>query len=206
VVTADETDETQPIVTPSDPGEIEDLEALHAAIGWIPGLGRPLYDAIIRGLSHPVERRGPVHSVLANTRVVRFNEMEYTVPAEAGPSCLREVLAAIAELPSSPSWPLELRYVQADDIWLSPFYERDGCTISLHQPITEDYGPFFDAIEPIFWKYEGRPHWGKLHSLDARRLAPLYPRWSDFLAVRRELDPEDRFLNPHLRRIFGLTA
>jgi FAD/FMN-containing dehydrogenase len=61
-------------------------------------------------------------------------------------------------------------------------------------------------LEPIFWKYDGRPHWGKLHSLDAPRLAPLYPRWRDFCEVRRSLDPEGRLLNAHLRSLLGEPA
>ena len=49
----------------------------------------------------------------------------------------------------------------------------------------------------------GRPHWGKLHSLDAGRLRPLYPRFDDFRRVRAEADPEGRFANPYLTRVFG---
>ena len=103
-------------------------------------------------------------------------------------------------------WPLEYRYVRRDDAWLSMFHERDGASISIHQSAALDHRPYFDAIEPIFWKYEGRPHWGKLHTLDAPRLAALYPRFRDFLEVRRELDPEGRLLNAHLRTVLGAPA
>ncbi len=37
-------------------------------------------------------RIGPSYAVLAHPRVVRFAEMEYTVPAELGVDCLRDVL------------------------------------------------------------------------------------------------------------------
>jgi FAD/FMN-containing dehydrogenase len=36
-------------------------------------------------------------------------------------------------------------------------------------------------------------------------LETLYPRWNDFLAVRTELDPEGRMLNPYLKGLFGLN-
>ena len=66
-----------------------------------------------------------------------------------------------------------------------------------------DYRPYFAEIEPIFWKYEGRPHWGKVHTLDAKRLSALYPRhWQDFHEVREALDPQGRLLNAHLKQIF----
>jgi FAD/FMN-containing dehydrogenase len=101
-------------------------------------------------------------------------------------------------------FPLEYRRVDADDIWLSMFQGRPGATISVHQYGDLDHKAYFAEIEPIFWKYEGRPHWGKLHTLDAARLAALYPKhWKDFQEVRRHLDPQGKMLNAHLKTIFG---
>ncbi len=143
--------------------------------------------------------------VFANVRDQRFNEMEYEVPAEAGPACLREILKKIRDSNIDTFFPIEFRYVKGDDIPLSMFQGRDRCAISVHQYYAMDYHNVFAQIEPIFWKYDGRPHWGKLHSLNARLLQPLYPKWKDFLAVREALDPQGKFLNPHLRSLFGIA-
>ena len=62
----------------------------------------------------------------------------------------------------------------------------------------------FELIEPVFLRNGGRPHWGKLHSLKAPQLAALYPRWTEFLEIRRELDPQGRLLNPYLKGLFGV--
>jgi FAD/FMN-containing dehydrogenase len=78
----------------------------------------------------------------------------------------------------------------------------DRAAISVHRSAAFDYRPLFDAVEPIFWKYGGRPHWGKLHSLGRAELSRLYPRFEDFRALRAQLDPDGRLLNEHLRRIF----
>ena len=51
--------------------------------------------------------------------------------------------------------------------------------------------------------HDGRPHWGKLHSLAAADLAPKYPRFGDFVALRDRLDPDRVFANAHLRKILG---
>ena len=67
----------------------------------------------------------------------------------------------------------------------------------------EDFGPYFKTIEPIFRKYQGRPHWGKLNNLTREDFAQLYPRWSDFTEVRKQLDPDGKFLNPYLKQLFG---
>ena len=85
------------------------------------------------------------------------------------------------------------------------FEGRDSCSISVHQHYAMDHHNFFAAVEPIFWKYAGRPHWGKLHTLNARTLQPLYPRWDEFTRVRRELDPSGKFLNAHLQSILGVA-
>jgi FAD/FMN-containing dehydrogenase len=67
-----------------------------------------------------------------------------------------------------------------------------------------DHHNYFAAVEPIFWKHGGRPHWGKLHNLGARQLSALYPRWKEFTEVRAALDPQGKFLNGHLRTVFGV--
>lgn len=151
------------------------------------------------------ERVGESYEIYANVRDVRFNEMEYEVPADAGPACLREILNLIHEK-HLPTWfPIEYRYIKADDIPISMFEGRDSCAISVHQHYSLSYHEYFAAIEKIFWKYEGRPHWGKLHSLNARQLSGLYPRWKEFTEVRDALDPGGKFLNAHLKRLFTLS-
>jgi hypothetical protein len=50
----------------------------------------------------------------------RFNEIEYSLPAEEGPSCLLELRDLMKNEHPDVTWPLEYRTVAADDIWLSP--------------------------------------------------------------------------------------
>lgn len=52
-------------------------------------------------------------------------------------------------------------------------------------------------------EHGGRPHWGKQHSLDASRLADLYPRFADVVALRDRLDPARVFTNGYLDRVLG---
>ena len=99
-------------------------------------------------------------------------------------------------------FPLEFRFVKGDDIWISPFYQQDSISISVHQYHKQDPRLIFDIVEPIFQKYKGRPHWGKMHSMTAIQLRDLYPKWDDFLALRQQLDPERKFLNPYLEQLF----
>lgn len=138
----------------------------------------------------------------ASERNVRFNEMEYHLPREFGLQALREIRTVLETQHPEVFFPIEVRFVKADDIWLSPFYQRDCCSIAVHRYFEEDYAPYFKAIEPIFRKYQGRPHWGKLNTLQRSDFRKLYPRWDEFAAVRKEMDPEGRFLNPYLAGLF----
>lgn len=137
-------------------------------------------------------------------RTVLFNEMEYAIPTENGADCVREIAAYIRGRRFNVMFPIEFRRVADDDIWLSPFYGRPSVTISIHQYAKQRYRRFFDGCEAIFRSYGGRPHWGKLHSLKAKDFEALYPKWGDFLALRQRLDPDRKFVNPHLKDIFGL--
>ncbi len=145
------------------------------------------------------------HDAFPSDRNNKFNEMEYAVPAEVGPDCAREVAAHMRKCGINFLFPLEYRYVAADDIWLSPFYQRDSVTISVHQYHRQPYADLFAGVEAIFRRYQGRPHWGKLHTQKAADFATMYPRWDDFCALRRKLDPEGRLLNAHLKDVFGVV-
>ena len=102
--------------------------------------------------------------------------------------------------------PLEYRIVGEDDTWLSMFSGGPRVTISVHRLAQYDYKPYFGLVEPIFWKYGGRPHWGKVHTLEYHKLRALYPRFDDFIEIRNHLDPQGRMLNDYLRRLFGLEV
>jgi FAD-linked oxidoreductase len=139
----------------------------------------------------------------ASERNVRFNEMEYHLPRENGLAALQEVRQVLESKHSEVFFPIEFRYIRGDDIWLSPFFGRDSCSIAVHRYHEESYQPWFASVEPILRKHGGRPHWGKINTLGAADFAALYPHWQDFLAVREQLDPQGKFLNPYLRKILA---
>jgi FAD/FMN-containing dehydrogenase len=151
------------------------------------------------------ERIGWSAHVIPSIRVNKFNEMEYAVPAEAGPACFRLVRARMRARHSDVAWPVEYRTLAADDAWLSPAHGRATVTISIHQDARLPFRDFFADIEAIFRDHRGRPHWGKIHYRSAAELRDLYPMWDRFTALRQEMDPVGRFLNVHLAALFGTT-
>ena len=144
------------------------------------------------------------HRLYATPREVRFQEMEYNLPAQHFAAAMAEIEQVISRERFAVNFPVECRFVKGDDIWLSPAYQRDSAYIAVHMYQGMPYRAYFDAIEAIFQRYEGRPHWGKMHTLTAVTLATRYPRWNDFLRVRAALDPHGVFLNDYLRRLLGV--
>lgn len=143
------------------------------------------------------------HSVFVSRRRVRFVEMEYAVPRAEAPAILRE-LHRIAEAGDFlASFPVEVRVAAADDIPLSTASGRDTAYIAVHVPARTDPGSWFAALESMAGDVGGRPHWGKLHGLDAATLRTRYPRFDEFTALRARLDPAGVLGNAHLDRVLG---
>lgn len=139
------------------------------------------------------------YRVFPSVRSERHTEMEYSLPAEAGPDVFRAIRDLMRREFYDVTWPVEYRTVAADDGWISPARGRATVTISVHEGVDRAHEPFFGACEEIFVAHGGRPHWGKCHYLSATDLAGLYGEgWDRYWQVQRRLDPDGRFLNPWL--------
>ncbi len=187
--------------------EFEVME--NAAFGALCRIGRArprLIPALNRFSSAALSSRSyrdTSHRVFVTPRRVRFAESEYAVPRESLGHVIGELRRAVPSLPDPVMFPVEVRVAAADDIWLSTAYGRESAYVAIHQYAGLPYRAYFDRFESIVAEVVGRPHWGKLHSLDAERLRPLYPRYDEFRRVRAEVDPEARFGNSYLTRVLG---
>lgn len=153
------------------------------------------------------EEIGWSNDVIPRTRDLRFDEIEYGLPAEHGLACFREVRQRVKDRwRRVVGWRVLVRTVAADSAYLSMAYDRPTVTISLHQNASLPYQEYFADVETLFCAYGGRPHWGKKHTLSAAALRPLYPRWDDFLAERQRVDPHGLFLNSYLRQLLGVDV
>jgi FAD-linked oxidoreductase len=141
------------------------------------------------------------HRIFATVRTVRFKEMEYNIPAERLPEAITAILRLIRDERIRVNFPIECRFVKGDPLWLSPAYLRDSAYIAVHMYKGMPHEAYFARVEELLRGLGGRPHWGKMHTLNASDLKLLYPRWSDFQDLRHELDPHGVFLNDHLRKL-----
>ena len=169
-----------------------------ARSGWVPQLNR-LSSALMSRRTYA----DASHRVFCSVRGVRFVETEYAVPREATRPVLEQLAAWFVSARAPVSFPVEVRFIAADDVWLSGAYGRDSAYIAVHQYWRGRYHESFRQFERIVAAHSGRPHWGKMHSLDAERLERVHPRLADFTRVRDRLDPGRVMANPHLDRILG---
>lgn len=141
--------------------------------------------------------------VFVSRRPVRFREIEFGVPVEAMQSTLRDLQRMMASCGHQTSFPVEVRAAAADDAMLSTAYEREVAYIAVHSFVRSDPRRLFADAQSIFMAHEGRPHWGKMHSMTHEHFATRLPRFADFLTVRDELDPDRVFANEYTRRVLG---
>jgi L-gulono-1,4-lactone dehydrogenase len=179
--------------------------ALTAAANRIPRVVPRMNQVSARALSERTYS-DVAHRVFISSRRVVFREMEYAVPREAGLDALREVRRVVDASDWRISFPVEIRVAPADDIALSTAYGRDSFYLAFHTHHHSDWhthAAYMEAMESVMRAHDGRPHWGKLHTRTAADLAPAYPRFEEFLALRDRLDPDRLFANPYLRRVLG---
>jgi L-gulonolactone oxidase len=142
-------------------------------------------------------------AVLVSPRRVRFVECEYAVPRTSLVAVITELRRWIDAGDERIGIPVEIRSAAADDLWLSTGYQRENAYVAVHHYWRQDPRRYFAAFEAIVAEHGGRPHWGKQHSLGANRLADLYPRFADVVALRDRLDPARVFTNSYLDRVLG---
>jgi xylitol oxidase len=169
---------------------------------------------------HPLEQLDPVHCNPQRGQVGPWHERLPHFRAEFTPSAGDEIQAEYL-LPRSQAveairrlrplhariTPLlhvtEIRTMRADDLWLSPAYSVD--TVGIHFTWHRDERIFevLPAIEEMLLPLGARPHWGKVSVASPEQLHSAYPRLTDFLRLREQVDPQGRFCGPFVTRLMG---
>ncbi|OON37026.1 D-arabinono-1,4-lactone oxidase [Izhakiella australiensis] len=136
------------------------------------------------------------------TTVAEFHELEYMVSAADARAAMAAICTLMKQRFPDQISPLQVRWQQADRGFLSAQNGRDSVSLSVSGEIGRDYQHFLRAVDAELRPFNARPHWGKLHFLDRQRVEALYPDYHRFQRIRRENDPDNLFLNPHLAALF----
>ena len=109
---------------------------------------------------------------------------------------LRELGQAIAPLVKS----AEIRTIAADQLWLSPAYQRDVFGVHFTwQPDVAAVSALVQSIEAALQPFHPRPHWAKVFG-EGHQWSELYPRLPDFRQLVETYDPRGVFRNAYLSR------
>jgi FAD-linked oxidoreductase len=188
---------------------LDDELLANTVFGWIVQAGRrwpsliPRTNAVAGHVLGARTFTDLSYQVFTSPRRVKFCEMEYAIPRAAMVDTIREVVAAIDRSGMQIGFPVELRVAAADDIPLSTASGRASAYLAFHTPAGVDFLAYFALMSDILDPLGGRPHWGKLHRLDAAALRSRYPRFGEFIAQRDAVDPRGVFANRYLDRVLG---
>ncbi|CAD6929840.1 unnamed protein product [Tilletia controversa] len=134
---------------------------------------------------------------------------EWALPYAFAAPCIRAMREWLAEEESQPTgarihFPIEIRFTDADGIFLSPATGRRTCYIGIIQfrpyNLPVRYRVLFARYERLLRYFGGRPHWAKTHSCGREEVRAMYPHLEEWLGVREQVDPERVLANPYVRR------
>lgn len=170
-------------------------------LGLLPGLTPRICSVVAKTFVKP--RRVGVSTLMLSTPMpFRHRETECAVPMTRAGEAVERTLHAIERDRLVVNFPLEIRFVRADQGWMSPAHGADTCQIGAYC-----WGPRSPAYFEAFWRemraLDARPHWGKEMDHSDEEVRALWPRAQDFLALRDELDPERVFASAFHTRTLG---
>lgn len=132
---------------------------------------------------------------------------EWAIPIDKMEEALQTLQKLIVDNDFKVHFPVEIRFVAKDDIYLSPSYEQDTCFIGIimYRPYntTPPFQKYFELFEREMYKLGGRPHWGKGIQFKEIKYDQIYPKFNQFRRIREELDPTHLFENAYLSRLFN---
>lgn len=152
---------------------------------------------------------GNVYQILCKGIPAPQINCEVAVPLDRMGEAL-EILQAWQEAnPGVLHYPFILRCTGPSVAWLSAAHDKSVCWIGFLVYLAAD-GTFVGGsmeqmreLQQLLVPLGGIPHFGKHLAMDLYDFPALLPRWHDFLALKRELDPHGRFENRWLGDLFA---
>jgi xylitol oxidase len=148
-----------------------------------------------RGIPGPWHERLPHFRLEFTPSSGEELQSEYFVPREHAVAALRAMIELRDEI--TPHLLIsEVRTIAADALWMSPCYKQ--ASVGIHFTWKQDW-PAVQKVLPLIEERLAplgcKPHWGKLFTMSAERIAPSYEKLADFRAMCLKFDPHGKFRN-----------
>ncbi|WP_444921717.1 D-arabinono-1,4-lactone oxidase [Microbulbifer sp. CnH-101-G] len=137
---------------------------------------------------------------------------EVAIPFEELPNWIADVRQIIAhsERTCFPLNGIYFRFGKASDSYLGMSAGRDTAFVGIEytlrqrgEAVPKNYFVNLEIEQMSLRKYGARPHWGKNSVAIFEDMPSRFPKWSQFLDAKAELDPENVFTNPFWERVSG---
>lgn len=153
---------------------------------------------------------GPWHDRLAHFRVDftpssgQELQSEYIIPRKYIGNAV-EALSPLSKEIAPLLLASEIRSIAADDLWMSMNYKQESIAIHFTwKDNWEGVKQVLPQIETALEPFHARPHWGKLFTMDPKRVQSFYEKLPEFKNLVQKYDPEGKFRNAFLNKyIFG---
>ncbi|MEJ6016141.1 D-arabinono-1,4-lactone oxidase [Aeromonas caviae] len=208
---------SEPLVLEGDMDERMNL-ALNATIdATLQKMARDTKDEARAGEHFETVRRfkdasdlvGNVYQILCKGIPAPQINCEVAVPLERMGEALAILQTWQEANPGVLHYPFILRCTGPSVAWLSAAHGKSVCWIGFLVYLAAD-GTFVGGsmeqmreLQQLLVPLGGIPHFGKHLAMDLYDFPALLPRWHDFLALKRELDPHGRFENRWLGDLFA---
>lgn len=131
-----------------------------------------------------------------------FTQYQFVVPIEGGEATMRAILERIAESRFLPFLNVLKKFGKAQGLLSFPF---EGYTFAIDFPIAPGLGDFLHELDAMVLDAGGRVYLGKDAFLEADMFRAMYPSHAEWMKVKAEYDPDNRFTSDIGRRL-GLAS
>jgi len=100
-------------------------------------------------------------------------------------------------------WVSEIRAIAADQLWMSPHFQRDSIGIHFTWKKVDAVYEMVKVVEAVLAPFKYRPHLGKVFSASAQYLESVMPKMANFKQLVNEVDPTNKFGNEFTDKLLG---
>lgn len=130
-------------------------------------------------------------------------QSEFFVARKDAPAAIA-ALETIAPQINEILWVTEIRAIAADDLWMSPHYQRDSIGIHFTWKKLDAVYEMVKVVEAKLAPFNYRPHLGKVFSASPEYFKSVMPKLDDFKELVAEIDPSKKFGNKFTDNLLGI--
>lgn len=157
---------------------------------------------LVQNFKNPLDRIEKSYKVFNVPEPPLHREVEWAFDISVAKNLLIEYKQLINSSSHLLNFIQEIRFTKADDFAMSACYGRNTIWLGAYNADNFGWGELMKDFEELAKKYKGRPHWGKEFNVNTAYLQSVYPRYDEFNALRKELDPDGKFTNQFISKIF----